>query len=94
MVFQDTEELAFQQEVEQVKQWWQSPRFKLVKRPYTAEQIVSKRGTMPTEYRSNVMGKKLWDILQRNKATGETSHTFGALDPVQITQMAPHLDTV
>ncbi|KAI9472881.1 isocitrate lyase [Zychaea mexicana] len=94
MAFYDQEETEFRQEVEQVKQWWTSPRFKLVKRPYTAEQIVSKRGTIPTEYRSNGQGKKLWDILQHNKRTGNTSHTFGALDPVQVTQMAPHLDTV
>ena len=86
--------LLKKQKVEKVKQWWASPRFKLVKRPYTAEQIVSKRGTIPTEYRSNLQAKKLWQILQQNKRTGHTSHTFGALDPVQVTQMAPHLDTV
>ncbi|KAI7876957.1 isocitrate lyase [Lichtheimia hyalospora FSU 10163] len=94
MAYQDQEEIEFRQEVERVKQWWASPRFRLVKRPYTAEQIVSKRGTMPTNYRSNEMAKKLWGILQDNKRTGHTSHTFGALDPVQVTQMAPHLDTV
>lgn len=71
-----------------MKKWWASDRFKLVKRPYTAEQIVSKRGTLPTEYRSNAQAKKLWKLLQHNKKTGETSHTFGALDPVQVTQMA------
>ncbi|CEP15244.1 hypothetical protein [Parasitella parasitica] len=90
----DKEVLEFQQEVEKVKQWWASPRFKLVKRPYTAESIVSKRGYFPTEYRSSVQAKKLWKILQQNKENGETSHTFGALDPVQVTQMAPYLDTV
>ncbi|OBZ89491.1 Isocitrate lyase [Choanephora cucurbitarum] len=94
MTYLDQEQFEFQQEVERMKQWWASPRFKLVKRPYTAESIVSKRGTFPTEYRSNVQAKKLWGILQNNKATGNTSHTFGALDPVQVTQMAPHLDTV
>ncbi|KAI9346710.1 isocitrate lyase [Pilaira anomala] len=90
----DQEAIAFQKEVEQVKQWWSTPRFKLVKRPYTAESIVSKRGYFPVQYRSNVQGQKLWKILQKNKQTGGTSHTFGALDPVQVTQMAPHLDTV
>ncbi|KAF1804563.1 isocitrate lyase [Mucor lusitanicus] len=94
MTYVDQEQLEFEQEVERVKQWWASPRFKLVKRPYTAESIVSKRGYFPVEYRSNVQAKKLWKTLQHNKATGETSHTFGALDPVQVTQMAPHLDTV
>lgn len=94
MTYVDQEQLAFEQEVERVKQWWASPRFNLVKRPYTAESIVSKRGYFPVQYRSNDQAKKLWGILQKNKATGETSHTFGALDPVQVTQMAPHLDTV
>ncbi|KAL1931408.1 hypothetical protein VTP01DRAFT_9550 [Rhizomucor pusillus] len=84
----DQEILEFQQEVEAVKKWWASDRFKHVKRPYTAEAIVSKRGTLPTEYRSNAQAKKLWKLLQKNKATGETTHTFGALDPVQVTQMA------
>ncbi|RCH81926.1 isocitrate lyase 1 [Rhizopus azygosporus] len=94
MTYPDQEELEFQQEVEKVKQWWSSPRFAHVKRPYTAEAIVSKRGTFPTAYRSNILAKKLWNILQTNRANGTTSHTFGALDPVQVTQMAPHLDTV
>ncbi|CAO3650234.1 unnamed protein product [Cunninghamella echinulata] len=80
--------IDYQKEVEQVKQWWATPRFKNVKRVYTAEQVVSKRGEFPTEYRSDVQAKKLWKLLEKNKATGETSHTFGALDPVQVTQMA------
>ncbi|SAL95792.1 hypothetical protein [Absidia glauca] len=84
----DQELIEFQQEVEQVKQWWASPRFRNVKRVYTAEQVVSKRGELPTNYRSDAMAKKLWKLIEKNKATGETSHTFGALDPVQVTQMA------
>ncbi|KAF7732518.1 isocitrate lyase 1 [Apophysomyces ossiformis] len=90
----DQEERVFREEVEKVKQWWASPRFKLVKRPYTAESIVSKRGTISTNYQSDAMARKLWALLQERKRTGTTSHTFGALDPVQVTQMAPHLDTV
>ncbi|ORX53068.1 isocitrate lyase [Hesseltinella vesiculosa] len=84
----DQELIAFQNEVEQVKQWWNSPRFRNVKRVYTAEQVVSKRGNLPVSYASNTQAKKLWTLLEKNKATGETSHTFGALDPVQVTQMA------
>ncbi|KAI8391038.1 isocitrate lyase [Radiomyces spectabilis] len=90
----DIEEIAFREEVERVKEWWSSPRFQHVKRPYTAEAIVSKRGNFPTEYRSNVQAKKLWQLLQSHKRNGTTTHTFGALDPVQVTQMAPHLETV
>ncbi|CAO3689892.1 unnamed protein product [Umbelopsis vinacea] len=88
------EEQEFQQQVEQLKQWWSSDRFRLVKRPYTAEAIVSKRGTLHIDYPSNAQGKKLWKLLKNHKKNGTASHTFGALDPVQVTQMAPHLETV
>jgi isocitrate lyase len=90
----DHEQQLFLEEVEKVKQWWASPRFALVKRPYTAESIVSKRGYFPINYRSDAQAKKLWKSLQNHKANGTTTHTFGALDPVQVTQMAPHLETV
>ncbi|ORX60283.1 isocitrate lyase [Hesseltinella vesiculosa] len=91
----DQEEYEFLQEVEQVKQWWKSSRFDIVQRPYTAEQIVSKRGSFMTPYRANDQAKKLWSTLQNNKRTGKTSHTFGCLDPVQVTQMASAgIDTV
>ncbi|KAI8377055.1 isocitrate lyase [Choanephora cucurbitarum] len=90
----DYEQKLFLEEVEKVKQWWASPRFANVKRPYTAEAIVSKRGYFPIQYRSDVQAKKVWKLLQNHKANGTTSHTFGALDPVQVTQMAPHLETV
>ena len=93
MIF-DQEEQYFQEEVGKVKEWWASPRFKLVKRPYTAESIVSKRGYFPVQYRSDTQAKKLWKRLQEHKRDGTTTHTFGALDPVQVTQMAPYLETV
>lgn len=80
----DQEEIRFRQEVEEVKRWWKSSRFDIVHRPYTAEQIVSKRGEFPTVYRSDFLAKKLWATLQENKRTGKTSHTFGCLDPVQV----------
>lgn len=92
--FLQQEEREFQQQVDQLKQWWSSDRFRLVKRPYTAEAIISKRGTLPIQYPSNDQAKKLWSLLKNHKKNGTASHTFGALDPVQITQMAPHLETV
>merc|ERR1719384_1054992 len=33
-------------------------------------------------------------MLQNCKATGECEYTFGALDPVQVVQMAKYLDCV
>ncbi|EEB88042.1 hypothetical protein MPER_14356, partial [Moniliophthora perniciosa FA553] len=71
-----------------------SPRFARVKRPYTAAEVVAKRGTIPIQYPSNLMAKKLWNTLSEHAKRGTPSHTYGALDPVQVTQMAKYLETV
>jgi isocitrate lyase len=58
------EDQAFTAEVEAVKRWWSESRWRYTKRPFTAEQIVAKRGTLKVEYASNAMSKKLWKILE------------------------------
>lgn len=60
----DIEDDLFAQEVAQVKAWWNDSRWKHTKRPFTAEQIVSKRGHLKIEYPSNAQSKKLWNILE------------------------------
>lgn len=60
----DIEEQKFQEEVNAVKQWWQDSRWRYTKRPFTAEQIVAKRGTLKIDYPSNAQSKKLWRILE------------------------------
>ncbi|THH29887.1 hypothetical protein EUX98_g4318 [Antrodiella citrinella] len=90
----NNERAAFKAEVAAVEKWWKDSRFGRVKRPYTAAQVVSKRGTIPITYPSNVMAKKLWAILSARYKNGTPSHTYGALDPVQVTQMAKYLETV
>ena len=37
---------------------------------------------------------KLWSLLRAHFVSSTSSHTFGCLDPVQVTLMAPHLSTV
>lgn len=56
----------------------QSPRFARVKRPYTAADVVSKRGTIKIDYPSNVLGKKLFSTLSEHAKRGTPSHTYGA----------------
>lgn len=73
-----SEHAIFKQEVEVVEQWWKNPRFKHVKRPYTAEQVVSKRGTLPIQYPSDAQGKKLWALLEKHWKSRTASHTYGA----------------
>lgn len=64
----DQEEQQYLQEVEAVKQWWRDSRWRHTKRPFTAEQIVQKRGTLKIEYPSNSQAKKLWGIIEHRWA--------------------------
>ncbi|KAG5978503.1 isocitrate lyase 1 [Claviceps digitariae] len=90
----DVEDELFAREVEQVKAWWRDPRWRFTKRPFTAEQIVSKRGHLQVEYPSNVQAKKLWGILEERFKNKDASYTYGCLEPTMLTQMAKYLDTV
>lgn len=90
----EIEEKTYQDEVQAVKQWWSESRWRFTKRPFTAEQIVQKRGTIKPAYTNNEMSKKLWNILEGRFKNGEASATYGCLDPVMVTQMAKYLDTV
>jgi hypothetical protein len=64
----DAEEQQYLQDVEAVKQWWTDSRWRYTKRPFTAEQIVQKRGTIKIEYPSNAMSKKVWKIFEEKFA--------------------------
>lgn len=90
----DQEDQLFTLEVADVKQWWSNSRWRYTKRPFTAEQIVSKRGHLKIEYPGNVQSKKLWQILEKRFRDKDASYTYGCLEPTMLTQMAKYLDTV
>lgn len=69
------EDALFIQEVEDVKQWWASPRYEGIRRPYSAEDVVSKRGTMQQTYPSSLMARKLFNLFKERAAVGEPVHT-------------------
>lgn len=64
----DAEEQYYQEEVKQLKEWWNDSRWRYTRRPYTAEQIASKRGNLPIQYPSNAMSKKLWQMVEQRFA--------------------------
>jgi isocitrate lyase len=78
------EEGRFEAEVAEVGAWWNTERFRLTKRNYTARDVVLLRGTLRQSYASGEMAKKLWRTLKAHQAGGTASRTFGALDPVQV----------
>ncbi|KAI9670497.1 MAG: isocitrate lyase 1 [Caeruleum heppii] len=90
----EQEEQTYRADVAAVKKWWTDSRWRYTKRPFTAEQIVAKRGNLTISYPSNVMSKKLWKILEGRFQSKDASFTYGCLDPVMVTQMAKYLDTV
>ena len=69
------EDTLFDQQVKNVEQWWASSRYKGVKRPYSAEDVVSKRGTLQQTYPSSLMARKLFNLLRERVAAGEPVHT-------------------
>ncbi len=84
----------FEQQVKEIEQWFkvsiqsnlihhdrtpfQSPRFARTKRPYTAADVASKRGTIEISYPSGVVAKKLFALLEKHAKNHSTSHTYGA----------------
>lgn len=62
----EQEDQKYWEEVQAVKEWWKDSRWRYTKRPFTAEQIVAKRGNLKIEYPSNTQAKKLWRILEEH----------------------------
>ncbi|KAJ5952949.1 Isocitrate lyase/phosphorylmutase [Penicillium vulpinum] len=86
----EAEDALYDQQIRDVESWWNSPRYEGIKRPYTAADVVSKRGSLQQTYPSSLMARKLFNLLNERAAAGEPVHTMGAIDPVQMTQQAPN----
>ena len=69
------EDLLFAEEVRGVKEWWASDRYKGIRRPYTAEDVVSKRGSLQQAYPSSLMARKLFNLFKEREAQGLPVHT-------------------
>lgn len=71
----DAEDLIFEGQASQLRQWWASSRYEGIKRPYTAEDIVSKRGTLQQVYPSSLLARKLYNLLEERAAAKQPVHT-------------------
>ncbi|KAE8314236.1 isocitrate lyase [Aspergillus transmontanensis] len=88
------EDALYEQQIKDVEAWWKSPRFEGIKRPYSAADVVSKRGSLQQTYPSSLMARKLFNLLNERAAEGKPVHTMGAIDPVQMTQQAPNQEVL
>ncbi|KAK4963629.1 mitochondrial 2-methylisocitrate lyase [Elasticomyces elasticus] len=84
------EDQIYNQQIKDVEAWWSTQRYAGIKRPYSAQDVVSKRGTLQQTYPSSLMARKLFNLLEERMKAGQPVHTMGAIDPVQMTQQAPH----
>ncbi|KAI0427991.1 isocitrate lyase family protein [Xylaria sp. FL1042] len=88
------EDALYESQIKDVEAWWSTPRYAGIKRPYTAADVVSKRGSQMQSYPSSVMARKLFNLIKERGTAGEPIHTMGAIDPVQMTQQAPHQEVL
>ena len=70
------------------KDWAENPRWKLVKRGYSAADVVRLRGSLQPEYTLAKRGaEKLWDLVQGTSKKGYVN-AFGAITAGQAMQQA------
>lgn len=71
------------------KDWQENPRWKNIKRGYTAEDVVRLRGSVQQEYTLARRGaEKLWDLLANNNSKKGYVNCMGALTAGQAYQQA------
>jgi len=86
---------AFASRVVAVETFFSQPRFAGLSRPYSAAAVASKQGSLPPlPLPSTLLADKLYAIFDRAAKEGKPVHTLGAVDPVQMTQMARWLEVV
>jgi isocitrate lyase len=88
------EQTLFDETVREISEWWASPRQKHISRPYSAKTVAALRGTQRVSCVANPAALKLWHMLLEHRRNGTAEMSFGATDPVAISQMAKHMRTV
>ncbi|KAF8533023.1 isocitrate lyase [Trichophaea hybrida] len=84
----EEEESILQSEIAAIEEWWKSPRWKGIKRPYNARDVATKRGTLPQSYPSSTMAKKLFSLLNDKAGKGHPVHTSMPPPPLGISLSA------
>jgi len=91
-------------ETAEIEQWWSnSHRWGHTKRTFSANDVACLRPSLearggisrsPKTLYASQSADKLYKLLRNLQRVGGYSHTFGALDTVQVVQMAPHLSSI
>eukprot|EP00931_Biecheleriopsis_adriatica_P021813 TRINITY_DN1415_c0_g1_i8.p1 TRINITY_DN1415_c0_g1~~TRINITY_DN1415_c0_g1_i8.p1 ORF type:complete len:566 (-),score=151.64 TRINITY_DN1415_c0_g1_i8:60-1694(-) len=89
-----SEDAWYEGRLKEMTAFMNQERYKYTKRPYRVEDVVKLQGTMPLHFTGAKISDKLYTMLREHQAKGTCSHTFGALDTVQVVQMAKYLTSV
>ena len=91
----DEEVAEFEHRTNEMAQFFAHSRFKGIKRPYSPASVASKQGSLPvTPLSSSLLADKLFTLFTQRASEGKPVHTMGAIDPVQMTQMACNQEVV
>src|SRR5882724_1115192 len=79
---------SFEQEINETQEWFDSPRFAGIVRPYTARQVVEQRGTIRHDYTiARQAAAAFYDRLCELFAERKSITTFGPYSPGQAVAM-------
>lgn len=90
----EAEQASFDATIRDIEAWWQTPRQQHLKRPWTARTVAALRGSQTLPCVSSPAALKLWDMLKEHHKNKTSELTFGATDPVGVSQMAKYMRTV
>ena len=78
----------FEQEVQETRAWFESPRFSGILRLYSARQVVEQRGTIRSDYAlARRAATEFWERLRELFAARRSITTFGPYSPGQAVAM-------
>lgn len=78
----------FENEIEDMKQWFSHPRFNGITRLYSPRQVVEQRGTIRNEYTiARDAAEKFYNRLRELYANGESITSYGPYSPSQAIMM-------
>ncbi|KAG9313981.1 isocitrate lyase [Chiua virens] len=90
-----TEAAEFDARVACISKYFSRPRFANISRPYSPRDVALKQGSAPVlPLPASFLADKLFRTFEHASASGLPIHTMGAIDPVQMTQMASHQQVV
>lgn len=89
------ENVQLEQRTKEMADFFAQPRFNSIKRPYTPSAVASKQGSLPVlPIPGTLLADKLYNVLSKAADEQRPVHTMGAIDPVQMTQMAKHQEVL